>query len=294
MFNRLLFLITVICHATFTLASGVSYISLGSKNDETNEITSLDTFVDAATTTNPLVVLQFPNVDIMENNAELQSEQNRFFKNFLKNIDTIVPVEEITKINSESNNAANFVLNEVPASASELLYNYPLESNSIITFTFNNKNYDITLLNQFLESTFLFIEETFINFDIALVSDSQLISSDSKLSVNLKNVQNKQTTSDEGQAQLKEFEKEVQEAWENLRKELANQIAEIDSNDKSDNDNNQDDDILSDIWTEGLLSCLLVSALLLFILIVAISWVASLDISYGALEKKADHLKKTN
>nr|6M0R_N Chain N, V0 assembly protein 1 [Saccharomyces cerevisiae S288C]6M0S_N Chain N, V0 assembly protein 1 [Saccharomyces cerevisiae S288C] len=52
------------------------------------------------------------------------------------------------------------------------------------------------------------------------------------------------------------------------------------------------DDILSSIWTEGLLMCLIVSALLLFILIVALSWISNLDITYGALEKSTNPIKK--
>ncbi|AET39474.1 Voa1p Ecym_4425 [Eremothecium cymbalariae DBVPG len=61
-----------------------------------------------------------------------------------------------------------------------------------------------------------------------------------------------------------------------------------------DTDADKSKDELSKTWTEGLLSCLLVSLLLLFILVVATSWVLSLDISYGALEKSTNPLKKTN
>lgn len=54
-----------------------------------------------------------------------------------------------------------------------------------------------------------------------------------------------------------------------------------------------DDDVLSTIWTEGLIMCLIVSLLLLAILIVAISWMSSMEISYGALERSTNPLKKT-
>lgn len=48
------------------------------------------------------------------------------------------------------------------------------------------------------------------------------------------------------------------------------------------------------IWTEGLLMCLIVSFILLGILLVALSWLSSLTISYGALEKQTAPSKKTN
>ncbi|QLQ82487.1 hypothetical protein HG537_0H02490 [Torulaspora globosa] len=54
-----------------------------------------------------------------------------------------------------------------------------------------------------------------------------------------------------------------------------------------------DNDVLSTIWTEGLIMCLIVSLLLIAILIVAISWMNSLQISYGALERSTNPLKKT-
>jgi hypothetical protein len=45
-------------------------------------------------------------------------------------------------------------------------------------------------------------------------------------------------------------------------------------------------------FTPGLLSGIIVSLLLLSILITAVSWMLSLDISYGSFEKKVD-IKKT-
>jgi hypothetical protein len=41
-------------------------------------------------------------------------------------------------------------------------------------------------------------------------------------------------------------------------------------------------------FTPGLLSGIIVSLLLLSILITAVSWMLSLDISYGSFEKKVD------
>ncbi|CCE62941.1 hypothetical protein TPHA_0D03050 [Tetrapisispora phaffii CBS 4417] len=63
---------------------------------------------------------------------------------------------------------------------------------------------------------------------------------------------------------------------------------------KEDEDNAEDNDILSKIWTEGLLMCLLVSIFLFGLLAVALSWMTSLEISYGAFEKQSNPLKKTN
>lgn len=46
------------------------------------------------------------------------------------------------------------------------------------------------------------------------------------------------------------------------------------------------------LFTPGLLSCLIVTLLLILILSIAISWVSSLGISYGSFEKKVEHGKK--
>ncbi|OBA27597.1 hypothetical protein HANVADRAFT_112414 [Hanseniaspora valbyensis NRRL Y-1626] len=55
--------------------------------------------------------------------------------------------------------------------------------------------------------------------------------------------------------------------------------------------------ILSDFWTEGLIICLFVSLLLIFIVVIAIKATSSIGISYGALEDKTqnqDSNKKFN
>ncbi|KAH3900864.1 uncharacterized protein SCODWIG_02619 [Saccharomycodes ludwigii] len=54
------------------------------------------------------------------------------------------------------------------------------------------------------------------------------------------------------------------------------------------------DDSLSQIWTEGLLMCLIVSFILILVLIFAIQWTSSITISYGALQKSNNPLKKVN
>lgn len=50
----------------------------------------------------------------------------------------------------------------------------------------------------------------------------------------------------------------------------------------------------SRIWAEGLLMCLIVSGILLIILIISLSWLSDLSISYGALERPNNMAKKTN
>jgi len=44
-------------------------------------------------------------------------------------------------------------------------------------------------------------------------------------------------------------------------------------------------------FTPGILSTVIVSLVLLSILVTAITWLASLDISYGSFEKKIDNKK---
>lgn len=58
-------------------------------------------------------------------------------------------------------------------------------------------------------------------------------------------------------------------------------------------DEEENTEILSTIWTEGLISCILVSLLLLGILVVALSWISNIEVSYGALSRKTAPLKKT-
>lgn len=47
--------------------------------------------------------------------------------------------------------------------------------------------------------------------------------------------------------------------------------------------------VLSEIWTEGLIICLLVSLLLIAIVVIAIKATSSISISYGALEDKTQN-----
>ncbi|KAL6944868.1 hypothetical protein ACO0RG_001623 [Hanseniaspora osmophila] len=54
-----------------------------------------------------------------------------------------------------------------------------------------------------------------------------------------------------------------------------------------------DGQVLSTLWTEGLIMCLLVTFLLISILVMAIKWTSSITISYGALEKSNNPIKKT-
>lgn len=44
-------------------------------------------------------------------------------------------------------------------------------------------------------------------------------------------------------------------------------------------------------FTPGIISCLIVTFLLLAILVCALQWMLSLDISYGSFEKKVDNKK---
>lgn len=65
----------------------------------------------------------------------------------------------------------------------------------------------------------------------------------------------------------------------------------------SDSDSGSDSDDKNEehrIWTEGLLMCLIVSFILLGVLVIALSWLSSLSISYGALERQTAPSKKTN
>ena len=186
-------------------------------------------------------------------------EEYQFFNRFFAN-DVSLTVHDDSPLNisqSLSPIMEQFTVDELPESASDLLYEYSLDDKSIVLFKFTSDAYDLKKLDEFIDSCLSFLED--------------------KSGDNLTVVINSLGWAFEDEDGDDEYATE-----ETL----------------SHHDNNKgkegDDDILSSIWTEGLLMCLIVSALLLFILIIALSWISNLDITYGALEKSTNPIKKNN
>lgn len=147
-----------------------------------------------------------------------------------------------------------FTVNDLAQSASDLLYDHFLEDKSIVLFKFPSSDYDLYKLDEFIESCLLFLEDKSSDDLTVVINSVGTIDTDD---------------------------------YNFAAKDI---LSHDDNNEAQDGDS----DILSSIWTEGLLMCLIVSALLVFILIIALSWISNLDITYGALEKSSNPIKKNN
>ncbi|CCH61117.1 hypothetical protein TBLA_0E00560 [Henningerozyma blattae CBS 6284] len=251
--------------SAFSLAEGISYASFGSEATN-NKYATLDELVEHSTNEEPAVIFQFNNYDFMQNIANLHNDNHRFFKGFFSHgIGRVYKTDSSIELNENEQSNAIFSVSDISSSASELFYNYELDNKKNILINLNNVDYDFSLLDEFIESALLFVKESFENYNLVLHNAN----SSSHISKGT-------------------IAKSIKEAIENR----------VDEDSSPENDNKKkhdtDEDILSEFWTEGLLMCLMVSGLLLFVLVIALQWISSLEISYGALERKVDDLKKTN
>ncbi|EJS43688.1 YGR106C [Saccharomyces arboricola H-6] len=233
-----------------------SFISL-------DDLSKLDTFnsnsstIDVISSVDSAVaVFGFDNFQLMNVIFKETYEGYPFFDKFFTNDVTFAINGEssLSIPQSLSSVTEQFKIDELPQSVSELLYDHSLDDKSIVLFNFTSSNYDLNKLDEFIESCLLFLEDK----------------SNDNLTVIINSAGNVDVDEDNFAAK------------------------DILSHHDNDGAHDGDDDILSSIWTEGLLMCLIVSALLLFILIIALSWISSLDITYGALEKSTNPIKKNN
>ncbi|CAI4038800.1 hypothetical protein SMKI_06G1480 [Saccharomyces mikatae IFO 1815] len=228
-----------------------SYISL----NEESHLEAINSTVDVISSVDSAIaVFEFDNFALLDNIKT--DEEYPFLDRFFSN-DVTLAVNDKSPLSipqSLSSISEQFTVDELPQSASDLLYEYSLDDKSIVLFKFTSSAYDLKKLDEFIESCLLFLEDK-SGDDLTIVINSV------------------------GSFDADDFE-----------------FAATDSLSHHDNDKGEDidSDILSSIWTEGLLMCLIVSALLLFILIIALSWISSLDITYGALEKSTNPIKKNN
>lgn len=248
-----------------------SYISLrGKENNDNNRLSTTYDLISHSSKGEPVVVFEFQKFKLL---AELTQTDNRYpylDKFFDTGITTILNDEPILVKPSgkDKKESSFFIIKDLPASASELLYDADLENQKIVWLQFKNQMYDLSSLDEFMESVTIFLEEYVdVNIDIVINSRDTI--------------------------SMEEFDSEepedILDPYIYDQDEVDQETKNPDQNDTPDD---VDNDILSDIWTEGLIMCLLISAFLLFILITALSWLSSLDISYGALEKSTTPLKK--
>lgn len=226
---------------------------------KTEKVSSLKELLEMSRTEEPLIVLQFDKFDLVNAFDEKHEGTYPFISSLLKSsLDTFLEEKGLPDGQKGYNGARVLKVGEIPASAGEELRHRFKKSDNAVVVEFTKERYDVAELDDYLETLYAFMEDSLKNVDNIVLRVPKSGNSGADI---------------EKIEELREPEK---------------------SGEPGDGDDNDDDDSLSSLWTEGLLSCLLVSLLLIAILVVAISWIASLDISYGALEKSANPLKKNN
>ncbi|CCD25889.2 Voa1p NDAI_0G01130 [Naumovozyma dairenensis CBS 421] len=268
--------------------NSVSFISWNSESssveDESINEQNIEEFLnDKVSLQNPIVIYQFTNFHLLQQLLQPSSSSYPFLTNFfesgnLQEMQTPSSFEpSMISDDISEKNLTRFNIDTLPSTAGDLLFNNEeIESSSIVWFQFNDDSYDLNTLDEFLESTIIFLNENTSNdckFNVFLNS-LDYADNDEDLKIN-------------ELAQL--YHKRVSQDIEALKHE---ELKKKKNNSKE--DGKDDDDKLSKIWTEGLIMCLIVSLLLLIILIMAISWVSDIGISYGALETTTNPLKKNN
>lgn len=234
-------------------ADEISYVSVKSGSYLADDINSVSDLISQANEENPLVIFQFETFPAVP--EFLPSEGNLPFLYKFFNYDVTKVLQEGSSFDIDNERAEVFTLTEVPSTASELLYDYHHEGKSVILFDFQRAEYDISVLDEFLESAYLFLEDSLDNLGTVVLTTENSGSFNTVVS---SKARSEKSRDDKGTTPI-----------------------------------GGDEDILSDIWTEGLLMCLIVSLLLVAVLVVAISWMSSVNISYGALERSTNPLKKT-
>ena len=253
--------------------NSTSYISIATKDNVDYRLSSSLDLISHATLYQPVVVFEFEKFEII--NSMIDNEQNedktniqflnQFFENHITNVLNNEPNLENPSIDTH---LALFKIKNIDKSGSSILYDYPVEDYSVFWFKFQKKNYEISDVNDFIENTCIFLEE-YLNVNIDIL------------------INTKDTTP------LEDLEIVISENKGNTN--YSDNEIDDDRNDKikQKEEDKENDDSLSKIWTEGLIMCLIVSFLLLGILVVALSWIMNIEISYTALEKPSNPLKKT-
>ncbi|CDO93945.1 unnamed protein product [Kluyveromyces dobzhanskii CBS 2104] len=225
---------------------------------ETNQVNRLAELLLLSNAEEPLIVLQFNNFDLLGQFDAEHAQTYPFLATlFEASLEPVLQEDDVKYLSNGFDHAHVVTVGEIPASASDLLRGEFTTSENAVVVQFTEESYDVAELDDFLETMYAFMEDSMNNVDNIVL---RMPSSDS---ANAESLINAETSKDVGV-------------------------------DDPEVDDPEDSDALSSLWTEGLLSCLIVSGLLLAILVTALSWLGSLDISYGALEKTTNPLKKNN
>lgn len=277
------FILLAICQLLLTLVGAVSdsdttsYVSIRTKDTLDNRISNAIDIINSATVKQPVVVFEFDRFKLLDrlvqdDNLPSYLYLDKFYQDELTNVFN----EDNVLSKPNLNDMAFFKIGKIKESAANILYEYPVEDYGIIWFEFTKKNYKLSELDEFIENAIIFLEE-YLNINIDIVVNSKDRATVDQLDSALNDIKNNESSNKDDEP--KDSSKDKDQGKK--------------QNKDKDQDKTTDDDILSEYWTEGLLMCLIVAALLLFILVIAIIWLSSLEISYTALEKKVNPIKKT-
>ncbi|CAB4251881.1 similar to Saccharomyces cerevisiae YGR106C VOA1 Endoplasmic reticulum protein that functions, together with other assembly factors, in assembly of the V0 sector of the vacuolar ATPase (V-ATPase) [Maudiozyma barnettii] len=259
---KFLSVIALICQLVLAAAS-TSYVSLRNQDVIDGRISSTEDIIETATVDQPLVILQFSKAKVLESLAADDYNVpflNQYFKHGVTNVLT-----DETKLVEPSDDDEVFIfkMKDLEFDPLDILKDANVEKKRVTWFKFDAKEYNMRDLDQYLETIVIFVEE-YLNVNVDIVLNSADVMT------------------------LEEFDNDVE-----MHTATHTQVNSKPTSTKTPkNGSKVDDDALSEIWTEGLLMCLLVSFILLVILLFALSWISSLSISYGALEKSTNPLKK--
>lgn len=250
--------ITVIVQLLSVVTATISYASIKS-NGYDEEVEHISQYIGAATAESPLVIFQFKKFPLVEEFSS-SKEHLPFLTGLFANEDvTRLEDQSIVHLENGVHDFETFEVLELPSSASEHLYDRHLKGKKVVLFDFQDGMYDLEKLDELLESVCFFLEDSLYVVENVVLNINEVANEGASRSASAM-------------------------VSGNSKQRKEHKVKEPVSDDS---------DKLSDIWTEGLLMCLLVSFFLIVLLVVAISWVGTIEISYGALEKSTNPLKKT-
>ncbi|SCV04326.1 LAME_0H17568g1_1 [Lachancea meyersii CBS 8951] len=240
-------------------AAGTSFLAVNSQRyKDALQQDGVESWAELSTLSyaeEPLICFRFTKFDLLAQIVQSPAEI-RFLPTFFEEL-----VNQVWNHDSfvDEADSSPIQIGKLPKSPLASFYNQIDRENDVVVFEFTDSEYDLTSLDEYLETAYLFLEESLANIDNIVIQVPSVSEGYTR------------STAKTSEVDVSDPEKQPEPS-----------TPAGDSNE------------MSTLWTEGLISCLIVAGILLAILIVAISWITSLDISYGAFEKPANPIKKTN
>lgn len=260
----------LLLHGISVVLASSSFISIRTGNYSADLDSAAD-IIDYATTEDPIVVFQFHNFKLLEALADSDSLSSESFLNTFFYDKVTREISDDVKLRVPSDETLLINIDDNLGDATDLLYDSPLSADRAIWLSFTDDKYELNVLNEFTEFTVDFLGEYLKNgFNVVInTPDSMTLESFYE--------RRPQIADDEASS---------------ITSSTVRATSTGKTDDEDDDDDVEDPNVLSKRWTHGLLMCFLVSIILLVILIWAIKWTMSIEISYGALEKSTNPLKK--